>query len=102
MRFLAEKAGHNVIEWEPIDHPEIVKLVGALFTADGGKKIGSIIENGAEPWPAGLLGYKNQTKQMELSKLWEIQARRYSIARDLLARWNATVDKTGVSVCICL
>lgn len=87
------KAGHEVIEWEPTDHLELSKIITSFFTSDGGIHVKRETKTTGEPFFPYMRMY-GTTPEMKVSELWALQARRTSLIKDYLERWNATKLKT--------
>lgn len=89
------KAGHEVFEWEPIDHAEIVKEVNSSFHTLGGAAILGLTEIHDEPVFSSMKAYEDNYKKGEHgtlgpTKLREMITKRNLLQKRYLDRWMAT------------
>lgn len=90
-----EAAGHEVFEWAPIDHPEIVREVNTSFHTLGGAAILGLTEKHDEPIFGSMKGYdvtykKGEHGTLGPTKLREMITNRNTLQKRYLDRWNAT------------
>ncbi|KAL1720608.1 amidase signature domain-containing protein [Schizophyllum commune] len=89
-------AGHTVIDLPPLDHAGGDDLRRQCFLADGGTSIKKVIEEGGEPWPAGLREYGEKgTPHPTTYEMWQIHLKRTAWCQRYLAHWAATRERTG-------
>ncbi|RCI13550.1 hypothetical protein L249_5594 [Ophiocordyceps polyrhachis-furcata BCC 54312] len=81
-------AGHDVVDWDPVDQKAGVALLARMFVADGGDAIRSVLGRCGEPWPAQLQPYKEAT-ELGTSAMWRLQTERTEFQCRYLERWNA-------------
>ncbi|KAA8910990.1 hypothetical protein TRICI_004001 [Trichomonascus ciferrii] len=86
-------AGHEVIEWEGIDVPEMVRCVSTFFAADGGKFVDENLED--EPLPQALEWLSAQAKDIPSSKIWELQRTRAEIEKKTIQQWKDSKNQTS-------
>ncbi|KAI8575289.1 hypothetical protein K450DRAFT_262444 [Umbelopsis ramanniana AG] len=78
--------GHEVIEWEPIDHDKLDNLMLAFFTSDGGAGIRAALED--EPLLEHQAMGSHLLKEIPGSVIWAAQRQRVGIEKAILAQWN--------------
>jgi len=90
------KAGHEVIDWEPIDHPQGTSLLARMFLADGGESIRRVVEATGEPWYTDMKDYEQATYgHLSTYEMWQLHLERTAFAKKYLDRWNASVERTS-------
>lgn len=86
-------AGHEVIEWEGIDIPEMVGCVSTFFAADGGNFVSENLDD--EPLPQSMEWLAAQAKDIPSSKIWELQRTRAEIEKKTIQQWKDSKDLTS-------
>ncbi|CAE6522259.1 unnamed protein product [Rhizoctonia solani] len=101
-------AGHEVIEWAPMDHMEAFELVAKLYMLDAGDNIRAILaESGEPPIPqvASILPDPKHGGTCTLGQSWAINTQRDQFRAKALKHWNETAlrSKSGrpVDVILC-
>ncbi|CAE6458464.1 unnamed protein product [Rhizoctonia solani] len=90
-------AGHEVVDWEPMDHQEAIELVSKLCLLDGGDEIRSVLaESGEPPIPsvARILAEAEKHGTHTLAESWEVNAKRDALRARGLKHWNETALRT--------
>lgn len=85
--------GHDVIEWDPIDHVRAAQIVGSIFLSDGGKHIKDVVEATGEPLFEYMKPY-GTAKDLGVANLWKLHVERTNLMKKYLDRWNQTAAKT--------
>lgn len=90
-----EAAGHEVFEWAPTDHPEIVELLNSSFHTTGGAAIIGLTEKHGEPVFGSMKEYETTYRMGEHgalgpTKLREMIIKRNALQKAYLDRWSAT------------
>jgi amidase len=90
-----EAAGHDVFEWKPTDHEEIVKELNTAFATLGGAAIvGLQYENGEPVYPSmseyEVAYNKGEEGTLGPTKLRGMIVRRNALQKKYLDRWMAT------------
>ncbi len=80
-------AGHEIIDWEPIDLEQGERLIGLFFVADGGEAIRRELEKTGEPWRPEMLAFRD-TPALSMYDLWQLQVERTDFQNKYLDRWN--------------
>ncbi|TGO16687.1 hypothetical protein BTUL_0025g00420 [Botrytis tulipae] len=97
-----EAAGHEVFEWEPLDHAEMAKEMNNSFYTLGGAAILELTRKHDEPVFESMKNYEFAYDQGEHgtlgpTKLREMITRRNAFQKAYLDRWTRTgVDGKGV------
>ncbi|KAI5963094.1 uncharacterized protein KGF55_002886 [Candida pseudojiufengensis] len=86
-------AGHDIIEWEPINHYRLSTLITEFFTSDGGKHVLNETLEVNEPLFPYMSNYGN-SKDLPVSKLWKLQNERTILIKQVLDNWIQTSKKT--------
>lgn len=94
-----EAEGHEVFEWTPTDHPEIVHTVNSSFYTTGGAAILGLTNQNNEPVYPSMKSYEAQFEKGEdgtlgPTKLREMIIKRNSLQKAYLDRWQDT-EKDG-------
>jgi amidase len=90
-----EAAGHEVFEWAPTDHPEIVRTMNSSFHTLGGAAIIELTKKHEEPVFGSMKEYEESYQRGEYgtlgpSKLREMITKRNNFQKAYLDRWTAT------------
>ncbi|KAK5991932.1 Acetamidase [Cladobotryum mycophilum] len=80
-------AGHEIIEWDPVDQLQGLLLLGGMFIADGGRTIRQQLERTGEPWRPEMLRYE-EAQEIGTSEMWKMQLERTAFQNQYLDRWN--------------
>lgn len=103
-------AGHEVIDWKPLNHEEIYKTAGAIWgaaaaedylvaTAPSGEPVITTMDLSAENSdvvsPDGIPSFRPLPSGTSAYELWQVQKRKRDIRQEYLDYWNATVAVTG-------
>ncbi|KAI9821928.1 MAG: hypothetical protein M1827_002510 [Pycnora praestabilis] len=92
-----KRAGHEVFEWAPTDHPEIVKNLLAAFFDLGGAAIMSLLQRTGEPVFESMKPYEAAAQVGEdglgPTKLRMMNLRRNQLQKAYLDRWQATAKE---------
>ncbi|KAF4626956.1 hypothetical protein G7Y89_g11201 [Cudoniella acicularis] len=103
-----EAAGHEVFEWEPINHPEMVREMNSSFYTLGGAAILELTKAHEEPVFGSMKEYEATYERGEHgtlgpAKLREMITRRNAYQKEYLDRWSKTgADGKGVMDAIIL
>lgn len=104
-------AGHEVIEWEPIDHDQAQTVIARMFVADGARTMAETIKKGGDPWMpgpsahphwqadfAGMPFYQaaaeSATADLSTSDMWKLHLERSAFANRYMQRWTDTKSRT--------
>ncbi|KAF8693911.1 Amidase, partial [Rhizoctonia solani] len=90
-------AGHEVIDWEPMDHEQAIEVVSRLYMLDAGNEIRSVLdESGEPPIPsvARILVEAEKHGVSTLAESWEMNSKRDIFRARALAYWNETALRT--------
>lgn len=91
-----KSAGHEVVDWDPVDQQAGYQLLNRMFVADGGKTISLEHEKSGETWRPELAGFKT-AKELGTYDMWKLQAERSAFQNKYLERWV----KSGVDAILC-
>ncbi|BFZ56930.1 Acetamidase [Savitreella phatthalungensis] len=94
VRGALERAGHRVVPWPNYRVKEMVQLVLAIFSADGGLDLRSAVE-GEEP-VAGIESIIRDRQSLTLNGAWDLQKRKREFERLFMEHWNAVNRQHGV------
>ncbi|CAE6446816.1 unnamed protein product [Rhizoctonia solani] len=86
-------AGHEVIDWEPMDHQQAIDIVSRLYLLDAGDEIRSVLaESGEPPIPsvAHILAEGEKHVTYTLAESWEMNTKRDEFRARALKHWNDT------------
>lgn len=90
-----EAAGHEVFEWEPLNHPEMVKEMNQSFHTLGAAAILDLTLQNSEPVYGSMKKYEETYKKGEYGVLGPTKLRgmitgRNAFQKQYLDKWNAT------------
>ncbi|KEP48490.1 glutamyl-tRNA(Gln) amidotransferase subunit A [Rhizoctonia solani 123E] len=101
-------AGHEVVDWTPMDHMEAFETVAKLYMIDGGDDIrATLAESGEPPIPqvAGILPDPSEKSGCTLAESWDMNIRRDQFRAKALKHWNETALRSNsgrpVDVVLC-
>ncbi|CAE6474661.1 unnamed protein product [Rhizoctonia solani] len=86
-------AGHEVIDWTPMDHMEAFEIIAKFYMIDGGDDIrATLAESGEPPIPqvAGILPDPSERSGCTLAQSWAMNIRRDQFRARALKHWNET------------
>ncbi|OBT74176.1 hypothetical protein VF21_06286 [Pseudogymnoascus sp. 05NY08] len=88
--------GHEIVEWDPVEHKTANSLLRRMFIADGAKSIRGLLAPTNEPFRPEMPSYEGSV-ELGVHEMWQIQAERSDLQKRYLDRWNAL----GVDGLIC-
>lgn len=91
-------AGHEVIDYLPIEHPEATEIVNKMWSADGGEEFQRDTDASGEPLHPQLeawLGHSAKAKPLTVFETWQNQHRRALLQTAWLERWQASQKLTS-------
>lgn len=87
------KSGHDLIDWEPQHHEEIIQCVNDVFRADSGKEIMDMCAISGEPNTVKRLTYSPDPPKT-VNEHWEDADKKYAFQKMYLDYWNSTKERT--------
>jgi len=91
-------AGHDIIEWHPLDHQYGWDLIVKLYLLDGGAEYHETILGAGEtevPQTQWLLNHANGRAPYTPAEMFRLNAERELFRLKALAHWNATQQRTA-------
>lgn len=85
-------AGHEVIEWEALDHAGGQDIVSSLFDADGGEDVRRLLGDSGEPVMPQT--FTSQHEAMTVWESWQLNKRRDVYRQRFLEAYLATRART--------
>ena len=89
-----QKAGHEVIEWDPPMHHDGNQYMNKIFGADGGKDILDACAMSGEPPVTQLSVFLSKVQEISVSEYWQATNDRRDYQMRYMEYWNSTKDKT--------
>ncbi|EXJ80451.1 hypothetical protein A1O1_08596 [Capronia coronata CBS 617.96] len=89
-----EKAGHQIINWEPMLQKDIVNVWETLFVSDGGQDITIELGRSGEPVLPRIQRILDKAHPLSTFETWQLQQRKSAIQKAYLDRWNATLQQS--------
>ncbi|KAI1608146.1 general amidase [Exophiala viscosa] len=86
-------AGHEIIDWSPVNHVEGTAILDVVYKADGGKDIADECAASGEPILPGL--GEGASKHLTVWEAWQLNKRRDAFRKTYLDAWNASASKTA-------
>ncbi|KAK6203331.1 Acetamidase [Scheffersomyces amazonensis] len=87
------KDGHDVIDWEPIDHLRLAQICTSFFLSDGGVHITKETDATGETLFPYMTNY-GTSPELKVSELWKLHAERTTLIKKYLDRWLASGSLT--------
>ncbi|KAF2713668.1 amidase [Pleomassaria siparia CBS 279.74] len=81
-----KKAGHEIIEWDPVLHSKALQLLGRMFVADGGKSVEALLAPTQEPMRPEMQMYKDAT-DLGVHAMWQMHLERSKLQKEFLEQW---------------
>ena len=91
-----QNAGHDIIDWDPVDQKQGLSLLARMFVADGGIAIGKELERTGEPWRPEMEDYE-RAKELGTYEMWKMHLERTAFQNRYLDRWN----RAGIDAILC-
>jgi len=99
LKTAAEKlraAGHDVVDWDPVDQKEGERLLARMFVADGGLSIRKELDKTGEPFRPEMQAY-SLAKELGTYDMWQLHIERSEFQKKYLDRWQAA----GIDAILC-
>jgi len=92
------EAGHEVIDWVPIDHKYAWELITKLYFLDGGEEYRDVLAESGEPPTAQtewiLSQVPNRGCPFSISEIFKLNLEREKFRVKLAEHWNQTKNRT--------
>ncbi|THH02822.1 hypothetical protein EW026_g23 [Hermanssonia centrifuga] len=101
-------AGHKVIDWQPLQHRELCRLVYLIWTSGSGEDYKTVTAATGEPVltsmdivdenseSTGTLNtFLPEQQHVSAYQLWQVQKEKTALRQKYLEHWNSTVQSTG-------
>ncbi|KAG9014094.1 hypothetical protein FRB90_005577 [Tulasnella sp. 427] len=91
-------AGHEVIDWQPLQHQEGWDLIVKLYLLDGGQEYRDTLKLSGEPAVPGtqwMLDHAAGRPAYTVPETWKLNIERETFRARALAHWNATASRTS-------
>ncbi|KAH7136309.1 acetamidase [Dactylonectria macrodidyma] len=89
-------AGHELIDWDPVDQQQGNDLLARMFVADGGLAIRKELERTGEPFRPEMEAYA-VAKELGTYEMWQLHLERTEFQNRYLDRWS----KAGIDALLC-
>ncbi|GAA5912132.1 hypothetical protein JCM6882_003063 [Rhodosporidiobolus microsporus] len=86
-------AGHEVVDWEPLDHAGAQEIVSRIFDADGGADVKSLIGESGEPILPQI--FTSQFPAQSMHESWQLNKRRDAYRQLFLETYLKTRSRSG-------
>jgi amidase len=90
-----EKAGHEVIEWDPPSHRTIADTGFKSWVFDGGKDVKAAFALSGEPMSDQVKFYASLDKEFTASEIAATNVELRALKKEYLDYWNSTAEKTS-------
>lgn len=97
-----EAAGHEIVQWHPSGHQELVDIMDAYYTADGGHDIRTAVQAGGEPFIPHIWKLINRGTAISVFDYWQLNNRKVAASKAYLDKWATTRGLSGRVVDILL
>ncbi|KAJ4015233.1 hypothetical protein NW766_005565 [Fusarium irregulare] len=85
-------AGHEVIEWIPDRHAEVIEVMDAYFTVDGLEDVRRDVEVGGEPIIPAVQTLVDRGKAISVFEYWQLNKRKRELQQAYLEKWNNAIS----------
>ncbi|KAF5359680.1 hypothetical protein D9756_002870 [Leucocoprinus leucothites] len=103
------QAGHRVIDWQPIRHPDICKLASQILGATGNTDVKAVLAESGEPFITTMAVDAENVDQensaqisshgppggLSASEYWQLNVQQSDLRQLYLDRWRETAAVTG-------
>ncbi|KAM0751264.1 amidase [Meredithblackwellia eburnea MCA 4105] len=87
------EAGHEVVEWTPLDHAGAQEIVSQIFDADGGEDMRQLLGDSGEPILPQI--FTSQHPAMSMHQSWQLNKKRDAYRQLFLQTWMSTKARQG-------
>jgi amidase len=90
-------AGHEVIDWQPLNHQEGWDLIVKLYLLDGGAEYHETIQRSGEPavqQTTWILDHAQGRGEYTVAEMFRLNLERETFRAKALMHWNATQQRT--------
>jgi len=89
-------AGHNVLPWEPYEHPFAVDLANKVYASDGGADVYGVLKESGEPAIPNFQDLINPSlPKLDLNEVWDAQLKKWHYQMAYLKAMEAFEKKHG-------
>lgn len=88
-------AGHELVDWKPTNHTEILTMLRRMFVVDGAKSIRKLLEPTGEPFRPEMEAYE-KSQEIGVYEMWQLQTERSELQKNYLDQWNAVGGLDGI------
>ncbi|KIP11093.1 hypothetical protein PHLGIDRAFT_28037 [Phlebiopsis gigantea 11061_1 CR5-6] len=90
-------AGHDVVDWAPLDHQEAWELIRKLYFLDGGEEYrATLADDPPVPQTEWILGQvPNGGAPFSVAEIFRLNVAREALRARVLHHWNATAARTA-------
>lgn len=85
---LFKKAGHDIVPWDASLHAELVEVMDAFYTVDGGEDIRRDVLKGGEPFIPHVEKLVNRGKPISVYEYWQLNRRKWALQQAYLEKWK--------------
>ncbi len=89
-------AGHDMVEWDPVEHASALDILLRMFVADGGRSLRKELDRVGEPCREELTWFDVAT-EMGTYDMWQLHLARNDICKRYLDRWQ----DAGIDAILC-
>lgn len=94
-----KSAGHHVVEWDASLHADLVAVMDAYYSADGGEDIRQDVARGGEPFIPHVERLVNRGPAISVYEYWQLNKRKLALQNAYLDKWNSILCReTGTIV----
>ena len=92
-------AGHHIVEWDASLHAELVAVMDAFYSADGGEDIRRDVARGGEPFIPHVARLVDRGPAISVYEYWQLNKRKVALQNAYLDKWNSHLcAETGTAV----
>ncbi|EFX04898.1 acetamidase [Grosmannia clavigera kw1407] len=83
-------AGHVIVEWDASLHAELIAVMDAFYSADGGEDVRRDVALGGEPFIPHVARLVDRGPAISVYAYWQLNRRKMALQQAYLDRWVAT------------
>lgn len=81
-------AGHEIVHWNTDGHDELIEIMDAFYTVDGGEDIKRDVAAAGEPFLPHVETLVNRGKPISVYEYWQLSKRKMAAQKRYLDKWN--------------
>jgi amidase len=94
-----KNAGHDVFQWTPYRHDYAVKMIGGIYTSDGGADIFNTIKESGESAIPNFSDLINPSlPKIDMNELWDVHLQKWAYQSEYLEQFRLAEETLGKEI----